>query len=253
MSSRRPKRQGAEPDGPHGRLGVVWAAATTVVLLLGTLPLAVWMAVHAGLAAMQAARTYRRSSRHPAVPHALTAAGAAAVVPLGCTLGFSGALAALVLAVAAGITVPVVLSDKQTDALRTVGLAVTLGAAAGSLVLARGLGSVPGLFLFLLMCAHDTGAYLIGTGANNAWEGPAAGIAAMGPVTLGAAALAVPPFTETGPWILGGIAAVLMPAGPWVASRLLKSHKTRVPAVRRIDALILAGPVWAVAALLLRA
>jgi hypothetical protein len=105
------------------------------------------------------------------------------------------------------------------------------------------------------MCAHDMGNYLVGTGANAAWEGEAAGVAAMGPVTLLAATIAVPPFTEFGPWVLGGLAVLVTPAGPYAGTALLGGRagaRQRLPALRRLDALLLLGPVWVVAAALLR-
>jgi CDP-diglyceride synthetase len=136
---------------------------------------------------------------------------------------------------------------------RTAAIAVATGAAAGSLVLVRDMGVMPALFLLALVGAYDTGNYLVGTGATNTWEGPAAGIAAMASVTLAFATLAVPPFKEAGPWVLGGLAALLSPFGPYAGAALTaRVKKLRVPALRRVDALILTGPVWAVAAALLR-
>ena len=244
------KRPPAEPDGPHGRLGFVWALGTIAVVLLGVVPIAAWMAVHAGLGAMQAARTHKRSAKGDAAPHPVAAAAAAAIIPVGCTAGLPGAVAALVVAVGGAVLIPTFMPAGRTDVVRTATIAVLLGGAGGSLVLARGLGAMPGLFLLFLAAAHDAGAYLIGTGASNRWEGPAAGVLAMIPVTLGAAAFTVPPFTEAGPFVLGALAAVLTPLGPGVASTLLlgRGKGIRVPAVRRLDSLVLLGPVWAVAA-----
>jgi hypothetical protein len=247
------RRRPAQPTGPTGRLGVVWAVVTVALLLLGPVVLAGWMAAHAALAGVQAARSHRRSNRQRSGPHLIAAAAAAGVIPVACVLGLPGLAAGVVVAVAAAVVLPSVLPQGTTDTVGTVTALVPFGAAAGSLVLARDLGAVPALFLLLLMCAYDTGNYLIGTGADHAWEGSAAGIAAMVPITIGAATIAVPPFTETGPFILGGVAMVLAPLGPWAATRLLgDSTKGRVPAVRRLDALVLLGPVWAVAATALK-
>jgi hypothetical protein len=258
MSSRSPKkgapkRSGPRKPGPHGRLGVVWAVVTAAVLLAGPLPLAVWLAAHAGLAGAQAARSHAGRAKRPPV-HPLAAAAGAGLVPLACAFGFTAAAVGLVLAAATAVGLPIALGDPQTHPARAVAIAAAVGAAAGSLVLARTDGSVPALFLFGLTSAYDTGAYLVGTGASNAWEGPAAGVAAIGPVTLAAAAGAVPPFQEVGPWVLGGLAAALAPLGPSVAGRLLlgpRRDKARVPALKRLDVLVVLGPVWAVAAHLL--
>jgi len=244
----------ALPDGPHGRLGVAWAAVTGAALLAGPLPLAVWMAAHAALAAAQAARAQQPPRSKTPLAHPLGAAVGAALLVVGCAFGWTIAAIAVVLAGVVALSLPAAIGDPPAQPARTVALALAWGAAAGSLVLARWIGAVPALFLFALISAYDTGAYLVGTGAHSRWEGPAAGIAAIGPVTLGAAALAVPPFTELGPAALGGIAAVLAPLGLHAASRLVqaRSAKLRLPAVRRLDVLLVLGPVWVVAAGLLR-
>jgi hypothetical protein len=222
----------------------LWAVPTVAAVVAGPVVLAVWMAAHAGLAGLQAARSWPKSK----APNPVAVGIGAVLVPLGCAFGLPGAVVGLAVggAVAAG------LSQGQAVG-RAVTIALALGAAAGSLVVARTVGVVPGLFLLGLVCAYDTGSYLVGTGAGSAWEGPAAGIAAMGPVTLLGATLAVPPFSESGPWIAGGLAALLAPVGPYAGSALLGSKKTRVPAVRRLDALLVLGPVWAVAAAVLTA
>ncbi|MDQ1439548.1 MAG: hypothetical protein QOK43_3177 [Acidimicrobiaceae bacterium] len=245
------------PDGPHGRLGLAWAVATAAVVLAGPVPAGVWMAVHAGLACVQVERSWATSARTT-----LAAAAGAALFAFACAFGLIGAaVGAAVAASAAAVTT----AGEGALRPRTVGTAVWLGAAAGSLVLARTMGAVPGLFLLGLVCAYDTGNYLVGTGAQNAWEGPAAGIAALGPVTVTAATIAVPPFVEVGPWLLGALAAVLTPLGEYAGSTLLgrgqgktnsktktRSKKARVPALRRLDALLVVGPLWVAAAELLR-
>jgi CDP-diglyceride synthetase len=247
---RRAPAKAKNPTGFHGRLGLLWAIATLPVLLLGPIPLALWMAAHAGLAGIQTARSHKGGKRPP--PNPLGTGVGAALLALGCAIGWPGAVVGLVLATAVPVVLPGVLKTETSDPQRTVLLSVAIGAAAGSLVLARSLGAMPALVLFALMCAHDTGNYLIGSGASSTWEGPAAGVAAMGPVILGAATVAVPPFTESGVWVLGGIAAALIPLGPHAASRMVGRRVIRVPALRRLDALLLAGPVWALAATLLR-
>jgi hypothetical protein len=238
-----------DTDGPYVRLGIAWAGLTVLAAIASPIVLGLWMAGHAGLAAAQAARSHR--------PHVnpLAAAAGAALVPLGCAFGWTGAAAGLVLGTVAclGLELAVPRTGRAAGRGRVVVIALVLGSAAGSLVLARSIGLVPALFLLALVGAYDAGAYLVGTGAGSAWEGPAAGIAAMGPVTLAAATVSVPPFTETGPWILGAIAAVLTPLGPYAGSALTgpSTSTTRLPALRRLDSLIVVGPVWVAAASIL--
>jgi CDP-diglyceride synthetase len=96
------------------------------------------------------------------------------------------------------------------------------------------------------------GAYLVGTGATNDWEGPVAGVASIVCVTLFVAVL-VPSFGGGGPFLLGVVAAILAPLGPLAASIVLGDRDAKAPALRRIDSLLLLAPVWAwLAAVLLR-
>ena len=130
--------------------------------------------------------------------------------------------------------------------------AAVLGLAAAAPVLLRAeTGLVPVLVLLAFAMAYDAGNYLVGSGASSAWEGPAAGMAAVGTLTLVVAAVLVPPFRGVTPWVLGGLAAVLAPLGPIVGTALQGRHQGRVPALRRLDSLILLGPLWSLAAVLL--
>jgi hypothetical protein len=247
----RPRRQKGwrrlqvvpQADGPHGRLGLAWAVVTLLLALLGAVPVGIWMGVHAGLAVVQVERSWNSSARE-----ALAAGIGAGLFAVACAFGLIGAAVGLALAAA---TAAVFTAGQGQPRVRTIVTAVVLGAAAGSLALARTIGPVPGVFLLGLMCAHDTGNYIVGTGAKNAWEGPAAGIAAMGPVTILGATLAVPPLTEIEPWILGAVGAVTAPLGPYAGSALLGRKSPRVPALRRLDALIVLGPAWCAASYLL--
>ena len=231
-----------QADGPHGRLGLAFAVVSSVLTLIGAVPIGVWMAAHAGLAVVQAERTWDAPARE-----ALAAGIGAGLFAFSCSFGLIGAAVGAAVAASAAA---VVTANEGRIRIRSVVTALLLGAAAGSVPLARTMGPVPGVFLLGLMCAYDTGNYVVGTGAKNVWEGPAAGIAAMGPVTVMGATLAVPPFTETGPWILGAIGAVTAPIGPYAGSALLgkKSKSVRLPALRRLDALIVLGPAWCGAA-----
>jgi hypothetical protein len=235
--------------GPHARLGVVWAAITFVALVAGPLWLALWMAVLAALAAVQSAQTWRRRARRPA--SALAGAGAAAVV----VAAAAGPVAA---GVAAGVAVAVVFVNglvpggRHTDSLSTalITLAVAAGAA-GPVLLRVEEGFVPAMVLFAYAGVHDASAYVVGSGASTYWEGPAAGMASIGAVTLAVAAVLVPPFRGASPVVLGALAALLAPLGPYMGSLLVGDPRARVPALRRLDSLLLLGPLWSLAAVLI--
>jgi hypothetical protein len=131
---------------------------------------------------------------------------------------------------------------------------VTIAATAGLVVAAAGPvivrtrpdGAVLAVALLLAVCLYDAAVFVVGTGATNSWEGPAAGVVTLVPFTVLVAALLVPPFRGSSPWVLGGLTAVLAPWGAPLATRLLGGGD-RLGAVRRLDSLLLVGPAWAVA------
>jgi len=227
---------------------VVWTAITLGAAALGRLPLALWLAPLAGVAALQLAQALRKRRR--AVYPRLAAAGAAAV-PLAAVAGLRAVTVALV-------AVPVVaLAGRRgtTATRRRVGdplgttfvVATVVGGATAAPVLVRGMGITPAVVLFLLTGGYDAGAYLVGTGARHRWEGPIAGIAAVAALDVSVAALLVPPFRGASPWVVGALVAVTAPLGAALAAGLVGGSRGRLSAVRRVDSLLLAGPAYAAA------
>ena len=235
--------------GPHGRLGVAWAAVTMAAAVGGPLWLAAWLALASGLAGAQVARSRRRVRSQVAV--VVGGLGAMAVTATAAAGPWAAAVttAALLTVALAGALSP---GWRRTGVPVAAAAAAVLGLAAAAPVLLRAeTGLVPVLVLLAFAMAYDAGNYLVGSGASSAWEGPAAGMAAVGTLTLVVAAVLVPPFRGVTPWVLGGLAAVLAPLGPIVGTALQGRHQGRVPALRRLDSLILLGPLWSLAAVLL--
>jgi hypothetical protein len=230
-------------DGPHVRLGALWALVTFVAVGAGVVTTALCYAVTAAVAAMQTSGSWRNKAREPAL--ALAAAGAA-LIPLAAAVGV-GALVGATVAVAA-VALFYRPDPARTSPVLTLSIAVGIGLAAASPVLVRRLGLVEAIFLLGLVGTYDASAYLVGTGAEREWEGPAAGVAFMFAVSLAAAAVFVPPFSGLSPWILGALAAATAPFGPQVATALVGDQRARVPALCRLDSLLLLGPIWAAAA-----
>jgi hypothetical protein len=226
------------------RLGVLWAVVTFVAAVAGAPVLALWLGAVAGAAALQSARTWKAKRSRP--DRAGTAV-AAVLPPLGAALGPVGAAAGLV---AALIGVGLV-GTAHRATLRTLRTGLPFGLAAAAPVLLRTRGLAEAGTLLALTWAFDAGTYVVGVGAHNRWEGPAAGVAGMAVVTLCAAAVLVPPFEGASAWVLGGVTAVGTLLGPMVVTALLGNVKADVPAARRLDSLVLAGPAFAVGALLL--
>lgn len=230
-----------DTDGPLVRLGLVWAAVVLIAVTIGAVPVAVVVALVAGVAGAQTCRTWPAPGR----PLAAAAGSLGLLLPLLALAGpvalvAAGGLlcgAAWVLARAAG-----------AHPGRTVALGVAVGAAASSLVLARGMGFTEAMVLFACVAVYDASAYVVGAGAGNAWEGPAAGVASIGAVSLAVAAVYSGVFVGASPWLLALVVAVLAPAGTYLASALCGPVPARVPALRRLDSLLIAGPAWVAAA-----
>jgi sulfur-carrier protein len=229
---------------PHGRLGLAWAAVTLGVTVAGPAWLAGWLAVAAFIAGAQACKVWRKKGERPV---AVVAAAVAAGLPVAASFEarfMTGVVAAGVLvAFISRLRAPTRAPSRDIALTLTIGVAAGLAAAAP--VLVRHTGIAATLLLLALVCVYDAGAYLVGTGASSAWEGPAAGVAALIPLTIFAEVVLVPPFAGAQPLFLGLLAAVLAPAGPVAASALLGDRNGHAPALRRLDSLLLLGPLWA--------
>jgi hypothetical protein len=154
--------------------------------------------------------------------------------------------------IALGLTVLMSFLFPTRSSLRDIGATLAigglLGLAAASPVLLRDFRLDAALLLLACAAAYDAGAYLVGTGATVAWEGPAAGVVALIPVTILSAVVLVPPFPPGGPLLLGALAAILTPLGPLAGTALVGSREADVPGLRRLDSLLVLGPVWAAVA-----
>lgn len=232
-------------DLPHGRRGALWAAVTVGAVAAGQGWLAVWLGLMAFVAASQTASVWRSRGERP-MP--LVAAGTAAAVCGAAAFGFRSVTAVIVLAMVLSLVTRLVVQSPAParDVALTLALGVPLGLAAGSLVLLRSVDVQVPMLLLAYAAVYDAGAYLVGTGASSAWEGPAAGVAALIPLTLLASLVMVPPFKGVAPLLLGLLGAVCAPLGPLAGSALLGDRTgARAPALRRLDSLLVMGPLWA--------
>ncbi|HSS09339.1 MAG TPA: hypothetical protein VLL25_05615, partial [Acidimicrobiales bacterium] len=194
---RRPNQRAVrptfEPAGPHVLFGIGWALVTLAAIFGGTVWLALWMALAAALAAGSAIHSWpgQRSSRRPLL---LITGGLAAAIVL-------AAIAGPIVAVVVGVAVVVfilasapLLRPGSPGVVRRVLIVVAPAAAGAGLVLARHQGFDEALVLAGMMVVYDSAAYLVGTGANNRWEGPIAGMVSVGILSVLVAAVLVPPF-----------------------------------------------------------
>ena len=243
----------SQPTGPHVRFGILWAAVTFTALVLGPLYLIGWLALVAAMAASSATRSWGT----PAVALRLAHNRRARVQPPAAVAALFDALitvsalgGGLIVGVVAAAAVLTLLAAAtfgplgQPAVIRRIVIVVGPGVAAACLVLARTQGLATGLVLAGMVTLYDSAAYLIGTGAPNRWEGAVAGGASIAALTLFVAAVLTPPFTGATPWLFGGGVAVLAPVGPLLARWVTGDKTAPVPALRRLDSLVLVGPAW---------
>jgi hypothetical protein len=234
---------------PHVRLGLLWATLTVGVAAAGRAWLAVWLAIVAAIAAGQLARAWRRRGARPIQGVAMVAAGA---MPLTALAGADALTGVVIATVGATLAIRLLLATgpsigKPTrDVAFTLAASLPIGIAAASPVLVRALGLTETLVFLSMLFAYDAASFVVGTGSGGPWEGPVAGAVATLPVTLVIAAVLVNPFDGASPFVLGLAAMLGAPAGQLAADALVGD--VEAPAVRRLDSLLVAGPVWAWAA-----
>ena len=248
---RRIRRRYANPydlDGPKVRLGVAWFLAAATALAIGPLATALVYGTVAAVAAAQVARAWRRR-RGAGRPNDQAAALIALAVAAGASLGAGGSGIALL----AGVVVAHVAAHGDarspnaaiTDAGWTLQCALPPGVAAMSMVLLARLDQGSAIALLLLVSAYEVGDFLVGSGARNPYEGPAAGAAAVAVVTFIVSTMPISTLSFGEAWLFGGVVAVGAPLGQLLASALLPAAGAPATALRRLDSLLLVGPIWA--------
>ena len=231
--------------GPRVRLGVLWFVVAVLSIRFGRLPTALVFGSVAAVAALQTVRTwrYKRLGAHNAV-----AGGVALVLPLAAAVG-TGFFGLVVVASVAAAVVAALYEGRDREgavvaAAQTVRCSLPVGMAAASMVLAVRLDISVALLLLVLVSAYEAGDFLIGSGADNSWEGPAAGMAAVFALSLCVAVLSVPPFHGADAWVFAALVAIGCPLGQVAGSVILPDAAARAPALRRLDSLLLTGPAW---------
>jgi hypothetical protein len=254
-SAKRPKR--IRP-GLQTLWGLVWAGLLFGAAEAGPVAVAALMMVVAGLAGASGVRAAgglsismpaQAGPALAAVPPFLGLAVAGAVLVPAAALG--GLIAALImgaLMVAAGVAL-IVTRPGAPIPYRTLVAVIAPTLAAASTVLAAKQGLTEVTTLLAAICLFDAANFLTGQGRTGWPIGSICGALTVAVFSFMVAAVVVPPFSGHRPWILLGLVAVLAPAGVVVSG--LVSAKHRIPALRRLDSLVLAAPVWVIGVALL--
>lgn len=252
MAERLPLAVAPDVDGPKVRLGVCWFAGTLAAAAVDPVALALVLATAAAFAADQVVRLQERASAGVLEdPLRLPAVLAAAALPLAALGG-----ADLVTAAAAASTVVVLAARMWSgpvggavgDVALVLGGAVPFGLAAGAPVLLSGFDWTAAVVLLVLVAAYDAGDFLVGSGSHTPWEGPVAGVLAVLVCGFGTWVWAPPPLEGHGVLALVAATAALAPFGPPAASVLIGDGVRPARFVRRLDTLLVLGPVAAYSA-----
>ena len=117
--------------------------------------------------------------------------------------------------------------------------------AAVSFVIAAEQSANLALTLALVVCLYDAACYINSDGSRTGGRvGVLAGLATVAVLALFVAAVFVPPFTGARSWLVLGVTGLMAPLGVRMASRI--PGWERLPGLRRLDSLMLAGPVWVI-------
>jgi hypothetical protein len=234
--------------GPRVRLGVLWFLVQAAAIYLGADALAVLFGSIAGVAALQACREWRKVYSQPS----RTVAGIGAIgIGVGSLYGI-GTSGVLVLAVVGLAGVAALFRRKHRwsrpllDAAScTVRCGVFPGVAAARVVLTYRTSLAGVMILLGLVAAYEVGDFVIGAESPGVLIGPMGGMLAVAAFTAPVAVFNISPFEEPlDAFVFGGAVAVFCPLSQVVASLILPVARAWSPALRRLDSLLLTGPVW---------
>jgi hypothetical protein len=243
-------------------MGLLWAALLVASAEVGSAAMAVLLMPVSLVAAVSGVRavtgddadtggeggTGKRPAWLVLPPRVAVAVVPALVLPLAALGGPKVAVGVGVVLAAAAVALLVVTTGRRFS-IAVLLAAFTPAVAAASVVVARGQGLSEGLTLLVAICLYDMASFVTGTGPRGGPAGVIVGMITVGVLAVFAAAVLVPPYSGRSPWILMGLVAVLAPAGVFVSARIAQGR--RLPALRRLDSLVLAGPAWVIAVSLL--
>jgi hypothetical protein len=236
-------------DGPRARLGFVWFVLLLPATFAGAVATALLFGAVALVAALQTAQAWaHRGYRSSRLVAAAIVIAVAVTAPSSYVVPGIILIAAPMLALGAATIVPANRRRISVPASAGITLRAALPGAlatAGAVFSVRvGLGAA--VVFVLLVSAYDLGCFVFGAESAR----PAMGLMAGAACTMAAItpvwAFQLPPFDGSAvAFVYAGLVAVCAPLGQMAASLALPRASTWVPALRRIDAYVVAGLLWA--------
>ncbi|MFG0258707.1 MAG: hypothetical protein ACF8LK_00020, partial [Phycisphaerales bacterium JB041] len=234
-----------DTNGPKVRLGVLWFLAAIAALVLGRWAVLVLWGGLAVLAAFQTTRAWSEVPRARDLPGwAPTGAAIAAGVCVGAAgLGTSLGGAALIV-VPLVLVAAVMLSGRKPAAAGAAVIGAVLAALpAMSVVLVARSEFWAALFLVAAVSFYDAGFFIGAAESSSRLEGPVTGAIGLLAVTFAASAFEAQPFDRATAWVAGAVLLLACPLGQMLTSAELPSPGADVPAMRRLDSYLVAGPL----------
>jgi len=239
-----------DTDGPKVRLGILWfLVALGGVIWDRWATVVIWSAM-AGFAAWQTTTAWLESPRSKGLPEWSRAVAAAAAVAAVVAAGIGTALGGVALMVMPLVVAGIFLAAGVKPARAGAPLigAILAALPALSVVLLVRTEQWAGLFLVTAVSFYDAGYFIGGAESSSRLEGPVTGIIGLLAVTFAASAIEVAPFDRVSAWAAGIMMALACPLGQMLVSMELPSPSSKVPAMRRMDAYLVAAPLMFAAA-----
>jgi hypothetical protein len=247
-------------DRPYARLGLLWAVLLLAAVVIGSVALALLVAPVGLIAAASALRAARQEpaadTEGPSAPETLffgrpiahsdvrrLVLGCVVLTPFVALAGPIAALAgsALVVGVAA-VAAPSLGCSRLGGALAVAAPVSAMSA----VVAARGQGSAVGFVLVTAIIFYDAAACLMGNRPTGGIVGVVSALLSLAALGFLVALLANPPFGGDRAWVFCLMVGVLAWVGVKLSRALMRGGPT-LPALARLDSLVVAGPVWVIA------
>lgn len=232
-------------DGPKVLLGVAWFLGLLGLLLVAPWAVGLLVVPVSGLAALQAAHAWSKTESSDR----WVAGGVAVAISISAYFGASATGLVVIAAVgvwaadgySVGRTEPESLIRFVDIGVRT---SVPVGLAGAALVYLAVNHGEAFVALVLLVSAYEAGDFLVGTGADNAFEGPIAGALVVGVLGAGLTLIRPIPFDSATMPLFAGLIAVSSPLGQLFASAILPRGIAWAPALRRMDSYLVGALIW---------
>ncbi len=232
----------SDVDRPHIRLGFLWGLLVIAALALGPIATAAVYGLTAAVAALQSAIAWKRSGTNP---NRVVAGVVAVAVPMATGAAEWGLGAAMLIGVAASVLTS---GGSGAEVVRNSAITIRCwlfaGLAAASVVAAYHFNVWAGVSLVALSAAYDAGDYIFGADARHRWIGLIAGSCAVAVVAFSLWVVQMAPFGGDPVFVFAMALVLTAPLGQVVASLVLPDGRALASGLRRLDTLIVAGPVW---------